>query len=449
SHALFLRIFSIGCVLTAISNFPSGFTATSLNTAVHLIDSFLNDSFIERDSPLEQPDLAVLKSTLNNVWYAAQILGAIPAAFIADRMGRKFAYITATLMMTGASALQTLSTLILCPELLIGSRALIALFSPLSDTSLVLYLQESSPMHLRGTLSSLFVSGYAVMYLLGMALGSLIDHSLPLLLFIPVPIGIISVIFLIFLPETPKYLLSKGDKKAAFRSLAFFQGKKEDHISTIEEWNAMAFEEENTGEGSIKSLLSTPHLRRAFFLSISALFLTLPFVPIQQNSTHFFVAIGIDKPRAQLQSTLLMVLYTVSSLISTTLMDVIPRRKMLLIFAIFAFSSLFVFSLAAQFKLPNIATFAVFFFQFAYGVGIEPVAWCLNPELVPLSHRLIMFCTCFATHSIMVVLTNFLALPLFDVMGGLYFVLVFILPSFLFIFVLYLYLPETAGKELY
>lgn len=149
---------------------------------------------------------------------------------------------------------------------------------------------------------------------------------------------------------------------------------------------------------SLQSLLTTPHLRRAMFLSISALFLTLPFYPILQSSTHFFTTIGIDRsvylllfsqsiissfrPRAQIQSTLLMVLLTISCLISTSLMDIIPRRKLLLTFAVLslphpitlspsfqslAYSSLFVFSLAAQFDYPNIATVAVFSFLLAYG----------------------------------------------------------------------------------
>lgn len=54
------------------------------------------------------------------------------------------AYITSIVMMSSASAIQTLSTTLLpFPELMIIGRIIMALFSPLSDAALILYLQVS------------------------------------------------------------------------------------------------------------------------------------------------------------------------------------------------------------------------------------------------------------------------------------------------------------------
>ncbi|GMR51290.1 hypothetical protein PMAYCL1PPCAC_21485, partial [Pristionchus mayeri] len=156
---------------------------------------------------------------------------------------------------------------------------------------------------------------------------------------------------------------------------------------------------------------------------------------------------SIRRSRAQLQSTLLMVVLAISCLVSTSLIDRLSRRMMLLSCSTLSTLALLVFSLAAHFHSPDIATAAVFAVMITNGVGIGPVAWCIFPELVPLSHRSTMLSLCFLARSVLVVATNFATLPLFEWMGGLCFIPVFVIPCAVCIGILYVYLPETSGRE--
>ncbi|CAI5449669.1 unnamed protein product [Caenorhabditis angaria] len=453
-----IRLFVICSLLTAMTNFPSGFSHTSVNTAVHKLNEYLNNSFTERYRPLDHEEVSLLKSGINSAWYLAQVAGAMSSPYLCDRYGRKVAFAISIAMMTVAGAIQLVASFTHYSEVMIGGRLIAAVFSPLSDAALILYLQEISPASLRGTMSSLYSTGYSTMCLLGMILGheGLLGHSLSLLLFFPIIPGILSTIFICWMPDTPKFLLLvKKDRSAALNSLRFFQGYLPDQTLLIDSMeqhgkeNQVQENEESKNESSVMHIIRTPHLRKAMLLSVSAAILTLPFYPILQSSTFFFTDMGISIESSQMSSSLMMVVLTCSSICSTMVIDRIPRRILLLTCGFGTVVFMCIFAVAEQLQNQIVAIAACFGFVMSYGIGVGPVIWSIPPELSPLQNRSMMFCLVYSIHSCLVVITNFSTIPLFMSIGAFSFVLLFAIPSSIALIYLLILLPETSGREIH
>ncbi|KAL3081018.1 hypothetical protein niasHT_037486 [Heterodera trifolii] len=450
------KLVGIGCCLTCITNFPSAFMHTSVNTAVMELNSYLNESYTNRGTQLTDQHFSLLRSAINSCWYAGQIVGALCSPRLCDKYGRKPAYILATAMMTLACALQMLATLFPYPEVMVFGRLMASVFSPMSDTVAILYLQEISPTHLRGALSSLFATGYSAMGLLGMLLGirPLLGHSLTLLFFVPVLPGILSVLFLAWIPETPKFLMiAKGDEEAARRSLIFFQGPIGSNEQALKDYQQEAQDNGDTErEASLVSLFTVPYLRHALLLSLMAMVPTLAFYPILQSSTFFMLSLQFSTSLAQLSSSLMMVLLTVSCVFAAFLVDRFPRRHLFLSVGAFSVFLLVLFVVGAALSpvVPAarfVAVTGMMAYIVSYGLAIGPISYFIAPELVPMAHRSSMFCLSFSLISLLITLTNFATLPLYKLVGPLSFGPLFAVPSLLSLLYLYLYLPETKGRE--
>ncbi|RCN29015.1 hypothetical protein ANCCAN_25231 [Ancylostoma caninum] len=228
------------------------------------------------------------------------VLGACCTPYITDTLGRKIinvtavipvGYIIAVVIAIVAAVIQYVSILFHLPEVFILGRSMTAFCSPLADACLLLYLQEVSPLSIRGMASFLCEIGYGAMVVLGMVLGmsAVLGGALNILMLVPLVPLTLSLIFLMFIPETPKFLMiMRGDRERALRSLEFFRGDEKDNERLLDDYEREKLQEASQERSSLKEIFKTWNLRQAVYLASSVLFLTWSFYPMLTSSTSFF-----------------------------------------------------------------------------------------------------------------------------------------------------------------
>ncbi|KAI6196244.1 Solute carrier family 2, facilitated glucose transporter member 1 [Aphelenchoides besseyi] len=247
-------------------------------------------------------------------------------------------------------------------------------------------------------------------------------------------------------------MISRRNRIKALASLRFFQGDKKENDRILDDFMREGTLDEHKKRSSIREVLSTWHLRFAVFLACAVLVLTLSFYPILQSSTRFFEHIGIESELAEFSSTGLMVAFTLACMFGSLFIDRYPRRYLVLIsgaLATFFLTLFIVFSGISylHWKLKYFALGALFLYAITFGMVLGPVSWFVAPELVSQRHRSTLFCLCYGINNVLIAITNFATSSLYSSFGALVMGPLLVVPSVISLVIIYLYLPETLGKE--
>ncbi|GMT15836.1 hypothetical protein PFISCL1PPCAC_7133, partial [Pristionchus fissidentatus] len=445
--------------LTFVTNFPSGFTNSSVNTAVEALDSFIDRSYRERGYHLNEGTLSLVRSATLNAWFFFQIFGALLSPMFLDEYGRRQGYIIGCTVTLLSTAVQVAGVRLALPELILIGRSLTAVASPLCDACLILYLQETAPLSMRGEVSFFCEIGHGAMCVLGSILGmrNVLGYDLEPLLLSSIPPEAVSLLIVWLVPETPKFLLiMRNDRTAAIRSLDFFLGDgvkgNERHDEILWQIERERAVEAGKRQSSFKECLSSFHIRRALLLSCSVLILTLSFYPLLQSSTHFFLAIKLSNAVSEFSSMLIMVIFTFSCVAGSTIIDRYPRRTLIIGFGIITNSFLLAFAvlshcarLHAYVKYAALAS--ILGYCISFGLVLGPMSWFVATEMVSQRHRATVFSICYAFSNALIAATNFATVPLYRIIGGSSFIILFIIPSLFSLIFIYRCMPESLGKQ--
>ena len=169
------------------------------------------------------PDISPSQSSaIVSILSAGTFFGALSAAPVADRLGRRLGLMFACAIFCLGVALQTASTSI---PLMLAGRFFAGFGVGEVSAMIPLYQSETAPKWIRG----LIVGAYQWAITIGLLLAAIVDNatanrndtgSYRIPIAVQFAFAIILVGGLLFLPETPRFLVKRGRHDKALRSLS-------------------------------------------------------------------------------------------------------------------------------------------------------------------------------------------------------------------------------------
>ncbi|KAF4624385.1 hypothetical protein G7Y89_g13786 [Cudoniella acicularis] len=329
---------------------------------------------------------------------AGTFFGALMAAPLGDKLGRRLSLIIAVGIFAFGVLLQTIAMAI---PLLVSGRFFAGLGVGVISVLVPLYQSEMAPKWIRGTL----VCAYQFAITVGLFMAAVVNivtekidgsdaFRIPLALQFVWAGGLL--LGLLLLPETPRYLIKRNLHTAAASSLSRLRRLDITHPALIEELAEIEANHEyelSLGNATYKDVfLGSPHLGRRLLTGCGLQML-------QQLSgcnfifyygTTFFTNIGINSPFViALITNIVNVVSTVPGMI---LVESIGRRRLLMFgasgMAICQLVVGTVGTLAPSLPSANIVIIVfvccfIFFFASSWG----PVVWVVTSEIYPLKVR--------------------------------------------------------------
>lgn len=379
--------------------------------------------------------------------YVGCIIGTLITGFIADRFGRKLPLIIAagifmisSVLMGWASGYSSLIFWRIIAGLGVGAASML---SPL-------YIAEVSPASIRGRMVSInqltIVSGILLAYFSNYMLADLENNWRWMFTSGAIP-AVLFFVCVFFVPESPRWLISKGKIDKANGVLNKIMGVEK----AKQQLQAIQLGIQSEVKGKLSDLLK-PGITFIVLLGITmAVFQQIS----GANAVFFYAPIIFEKAgmnvKDQLfQQIMIGAINLIFTLLAMQLVDKLGRKKLMLAGSSLMALWLFLVGICFQFSLFEgyYLQFFVLAFIATYASTLAPVTWVLISEIFPTRIRALavavstgmLWVACFALAYGFPVLVERLDAP------QTFFLFSFICLTYFFI--LWKYAPETKGKTL-
>ncbi|KAH7030670.1 high-affinity glucose transporter RGT2 [Microdochium trichocladiopsis] len=345
-------------------------------------------------------------SAVVSILSAGTFFGALGSGFVADAIGRKKALMSSTIVFTFGVILQTAATAL---PLFLAGRFFAGAGVGLLSAQIPLYQSETAPKWIRGAI----VGAYQLAITIGLLLAAIVDwatkdrndtgsYRIPIA--VQFAWAIILFTGMIFLPETPRYLIKRNRPEKAAQALSKLRRLSADHPSIraeLAEVQANHDYEMSLGKASVLDCFRPPILKRQLTgMGLQALQQLTGINFIFYYGTQYFKNSGIqDAFTIQMITSCINVVSTLPGLYAV---EKLGRRPLLFWGAIGmcisqflvgmlgtlttgqdAAGNIIVYNVAAQ--KAGIAFVCIYIFFFASTWG--PLAWVVTGEIFPLKTR--------------------------------------------------------------
>ena len=369
--------------VAATGGFLFGFDAGVISGAVN----FLQDTkgFGLNDSQIEWVTTGVLLGA---------ILGAGLSGKLTDILGRKKIILAAALIFSGGSVYTGLAPSFLA--LFLG-RLLLGIAVGIASFTVPLYLSEISPTKMRGALVSLnqlmIAVGGKVSFLSDFLIADDADpYSWRWMFLVGFFPAVLMLVGMFFLPETPRWLISKGQEEEGRRILKKVEepGLIEESIRKIKQDITL------TNESASYRELFKPWLRNALIIAVGIMFFqqATGINTILYYSPKIFKMAGIESNTLSILPSLIIAVFVlVATVLSISMIDKVGRRRIYfiglsgMIVSLIGTGLAFYLesSLGANLKYVALVTILVYNSSFAFSLG--PLGWLIISEVFPLKVR--------------------------------------------------------------
>ena len=378
-----------------------------------------------------------------------QIAGALSGGVLANAIGRKKSMI---LILVGYTVFALLGATSVSMPMLLAARLLLGLTIGVSVVVVPVYVAESAPAAVRGSLLAAYqlatISGIILGYLVGYLLAG--THSWRLMLGLAMVPATLLLPLLLRMPDTARWYLLKGRVADARRALLRVEPGADIEAELAEIGRALS---EGSGgfKGSVSEMLRRPYLRATIFVITLGFLVQITGInAIIYYSPRIFEAMGFKGYFALLALPALVQLAGLAAVCAAlVLVDRLGRRPILLSgIAMMIAADVVLIAVFAQGSSVILGFAGVLLFIIGFSFGFGSMVWVYAGESFPSRLRSIgsstMLTSSLAANAI--VAAGFLTM--LHSLGGAGAYAVFGFFAVVAFGVVYRCAPETKGRQL-